>query len=358
MDKIIKFVYNDTYMTIKNQKHLEVFKVNHDQYKKWTGINALDWGRYINPNLSSDILNKKLTRDDLLSKEFTDKLTDDQFSIAILSWGGMNRDHGLSLFKESEWLELVSMIRKGEIKSRSDAYEKFHQLRKQNKLPGMGPAYFTKMICFLNPKLNGYIMDQWTSKSINLLMNENIVKLTRAGFVESTKNDEKTYAVFCEVIDEIAIIMKMRGVDVEEALFSSGGKNRGSWRRFLVDNWSNSFSDKLFSKMSYELDLMSYDEVLEDIGDNKLTIDTLALRSKFNLYSVDNEIVIELSSGKRYNIGRETWALVLDRIKELPIDEYFITSRYSDGKSQFNWTNCPNRIICPYIPAILKFFNN
>lgn len=345
-------------MEIKNQKNLEVFKVNHAQYKKWTGINALDWGRYINPDLSSDILNKKLTRDDLLSKEFTDQLTDVEFSIAILSWGGMNREHGLSLFKESEWLELVSMIRSGEIESRSIAYEKFHQLRKQNKLPGMGPAYFTKMICFLNPNLNGYIMDQWTSKSVNLLMNENIVKLTRAGLVESTKNDEKTYRVFCEVIDELASEMNLRGIDVEEALFSSGGKNKGSWRRFLVDNGSNSYSDKLSTKMSNELDLMSYDEVLEDIGGNKLTIDTLAFRSKFNLYSVDNEIVIELSSGKRYYIGRDTWALVLERIQELPVEEYFISSRYSDGKSQFNWANCPNRIICPYVPAILRYFNN
>ena len=52
---------------------------------------------------------------------------------------------------------------------RVGAYKQFHRLVNEKKLTHMGPAYFTKLIYFLGSKQNGYIMDQWTARSMNLL---------------------------------------------------------------------------------------------------------------------------------------------------------------------------------------------
>ena len=102
----------------------------------------------------------------------------------------------------------------------------------------MGPAYFTKLICFVNPNLKGYIMDQWTSKSINLLFENNIVALTNSGHVKDT-NSASVYEEFCSKIECLAELLKLNPIDLEENLFSNGGVNKGKWRQFVVDNWSN-----------------------------------------------------------------------------------------------------------------------
>lgn len=152
-----------------NYEVLEILKSSINDFKQWNGINAKDWGNYFYEKSLNQSLELKITRKELLDTEFVDKLTNEELAIAILSWGGMNREHGKSLFKHNEWLNLIGKMRGDEIQTREEAYELFKNLRKNKKLKGMRPAYFTKLICFVNPKLKGYIMDQWTSKSINLL---------------------------------------------------------------------------------------------------------------------------------------------------------------------------------------------
>lgn len=344
-------------METNNNIFLQLFIKSVGDFKKWTGINALNWAKYVDSSFSNELLNKKLTRMDLLSNDFVNSLDDRELSCAILSWGGMNREHGSSLFTESEWLDLVREIRSSQIQNREDAYKKFFLLKKQNKLPGMGPAYYTKLICFLNPKLNGYIMDQWTAKSVNLLCKKEIVKLTPNGFVDPLKNDMIVYQTFCEVIDQLSIDLQMIGLDVEESMFSSGGKRKGQWRQVVVENWNLKNSEKLSLKLNVDFEVSPYDEVFEKTVESKIQIDTLAFRSKFEISSVSDEIVVTLSSGKRYKISKNIWELVLERIQELPIEERLLSSRYVDGLNPYNWLECPNRIICPYIPAIMRHFN-
>ena len=344
-------------METNNNIFLQLFIKSVGDFNKWTGINALNWAKYVDSSFSNVLLNKKLTRMDLLSSDFVNSLDDRELSCAILSWGGMNREHGSSLFTQSEWLDLVREIRSSQIQNREDAYKKFFLLKKQNKLPGMGPAYYTKLVCFLNPKLNGYIMDQWTAKSVNLLCNKEIVKLTPAGFVDPLKNDMIVYRTFCEVIDKISSDLKMSGLDVEESMFSNGGKRKGKWRQIVVENWNLKNSEKLGLKLNADFEVSPYDEVFEKTVESKIQIDTLAFRSKFEISSVSDEIVITLSSGKRYKISKNIWDLVLERIQELPMEERLLSSRYVDGKNPYNWLECPNRVICPYIPAIMRHFN-
>jgi hypothetical protein len=106
----------------------------------------------------------------------------------------------------------------------------------RNKLPGLGIGYFTKLICFLAPQLNGYILDQWLGKSINLLTGKKLVSITDKGWV-TDKNDANTYEVFCSKIDALAKLIQCSGLETEERLFSKGaiGKSeRGAWRKYVM----------------------------------------------------------------------------------------------------------------------------
>ena len=224
-------------MQIKNIELYDAFKNSLQLYSKWNGINALNWSRHVDRKIFSPLLDRKLTRVDLLNPDFLRQLNDRELSCAILSWGGMNRQHGASLFRHNEWLEVICQLRNIRIESRISAYEAFHSLKIQNKLPGMGPAYYTKLICFVNPSLNGYIMDQWTAKSVNLLIGKNLVSLTKSGYVDSSKNDKLVYEEFCKIIDYLADSLGMKGIDVEESMFSNGGKKKGAWRKVVVERW-------------------------------------------------------------------------------------------------------------------------
>jgi hypothetical protein len=102
-----------------------------------------------------------------------------------------------------------------------------------------------------------------------------------------------------------------------------------------------------------DFEVSPYDEVFEKTVESKIQIDTLAFRSKFEISSVSDEIVITLSAGKRYEISKNIWDLVLERIQDLPIEEWLLSSRHVDGKNPYNWQECPNRVICPYIIAII-----
>ena len=98
--------------------------------------------------------------------------------VAIFAWGGMKQHHCASSLAtyHSDWERIASKMASGQL-SRFNAYEQFHQARLNGKLQGMGPAYFTKLIFFLEQRHNGYIMDQWTARSMNLLRSSDKYKI-------------------------------------------------------------------------------------------------------------------------------------------------------------------------------------
>ena len=76
---------------------------------------------------------------------------------------------------------------------------------------GVGPAFCTELIFFLG-KGNGLIMDQWTSRSVNLLFNRKIVALSR-GKIKKNKdyyyavkksNDRNAYEKHIQAISELS----------------------------------------------------------------------------------------------------------------------------------------------------------
>lgn len=158
--------------------------------------------------------------------------------ISILAWGGMHRRHGLLLLNQREhWLPLCNEIRQGN-HTRTAAYDGFMQLRNAGQLPGMRAAYFTKLIYFLHPHHDGYIMDQWTASSINMLCDEAFIDLDQGHYV-TDNNTPVIYEMYCNTIEKLSDLLGIPPNIVEERLFSSGiqgGNLRHAWRQYVIDN--------------------------------------------------------------------------------------------------------------------------
>jgi hypothetical protein len=171
-------------------------------------------------------------------------------SAAILAWGGMHRHHGKQLFERIRWLEIAERMREGGY-SRGEAYDAFAELRAQGDLPGMGPAYFTKLIFFLMPRAGnskrpiGYIMDQWTACSVNLLLDDPSAIRTDAmyswagptkigsQYVVSDHNGAEQYEHFCQAVEALAAALQLPPEATELLLLSEGGRNPLPWRGYV-----------------------------------------------------------------------------------------------------------------------------
>ena len=96
------------------------------------------------------------------------------FFLAVCAWGGMRINNVRLAWRHVErWRPVIDKLR-ADCQDRREAYHIFSRLRADGGFPGVGPAYFTKLIYFGRPVVNGYIMDQWTSRSINLLYGKTI----------------------------------------------------------------------------------------------------------------------------------------------------------------------------------------
>jgi hypothetical protein len=219
-----------------NSNHLNYLIQIGDNDKGYYGNNSLLWAKQVLPNKIFDkYLNRRFDRYDLF--DYCNNSSNDDLNVlvAILSWGGMRRDHGRLLMKNPDLiLELVHKLRNGKYKPRQIAFTTFQSYRISGLLPGLGIGYFTKLICFLSPDLNGYIMDQWVGKSINFLSGQDIVKITGNNWVNDCNNEE-TYEIFCSYIDNLAIILNCSGFEAEKRIFSVG-RGVGKWRNYLINN--------------------------------------------------------------------------------------------------------------------------
>lgn len=209
------------------------------QCAPWKGRVPSHWFNHLRMDfeierLESSVLNRK----DLF--EICDDPTRSALECvaSICAWGGMKVGHGKALFEtRSAWLPIVEDLRTVKY-SRLQTYSMFSQLREERKLPGCGPAYFTKFIFFLSCGQPGYIMDQWTGKSIQLLTGTTRPILTKSGYV-ADENTGQEYDGFCRTIELLAQELNVSPRETEEKIFSVGGKNAGQWRCYVRKNWRN-----------------------------------------------------------------------------------------------------------------------
>lgn len=200
-----------------------------------------------------------------LAEENPSKVNTVTVCAAILAWGGMHDKHRKLLFEleNKEWLEVASELRKGNLE-RTKAYDRFKKLRRHDKLRGMGPAFFTKLIYFLMPQKSarfepGYIMDQWAGSSINLLSSEEIVLMdvqkprgsnnggseSKPKFTVSHENDGQNYEKFCEEVNWLVDHLGKCPNQIDRALVSDHGK---SWREYVRKHRSVEFNDQVSNR--------------------------------------------------------------------------------------------------------------
>lgn len=219
------------------QEHLNRLKEMPYIKDGYPAKNSLKWAEYVLPNnqlIDKSGLDTCFSRCELIEYCKNHNNSHLNTTIAILSWGGMRRDHAKRLFENYDHLEpLIIKLRSNAFTSRKQAFEEFQKRRRNELLSGLGIGYFTKLICFLAPKINGYIMDQWVGKSINLLTGSSLVKITNKVWVND-QNDSDVYEVFCKNIDLLGEILGCNGLEAEERIFSFGGRNKGEWRKYLI----------------------------------------------------------------------------------------------------------------------------
>lgn len=245
-----------------NKEHLQKFRTTipeainknllAENELKLIGSNTSEWWKWVTKNMKADNETKlhkldMLPYDDKTTKRFKrstlknicDKnsgYSDLDCAISIMTWGGQNRKHGALLFDrfQDDIQPIIQGMRQGDL-SHLDAYDKFYNIWIKPQKLGMGAAYFTKLIFFCVPNHKGYIMDQWTAKSINLLTNQEVINLSQ-GYV-SKKNNVETYKNFCDLTDKIATQLKYTGEEIELAMFSRGGRTKWEWRQYVSEKY-------------------------------------------------------------------------------------------------------------------------
>lgn len=237
------------------------FTINRQHYEIFTEIaNETGWPAARKPRswaqgvgaeerFLGDLKDEKVNRAYLTNLCADSSVSPESCFLSIMAWGGMKYDHGQIAWKlHEDWSIIVTAIREGRL-SREEAYERFHQFRKKHPRCGFGPAYWTKLIFFASPKHDGYIMDQWTSVSINLLLqnySKPIVDLSSGNSRGQTyhhvtdRNDATVFETFCSGVEHLARQSDLQHrlaintpEDVEMRMFSFGGKRPGAWRRYV-----------------------------------------------------------------------------------------------------------------------------
>lgn len=201
----------------------------------------------INPqNLSK----QKLNRETLISYVNKSEYSFEEKLVSIFAWGSMQKSNAVIFFGHiSKYgIELENILTNNSI-SRKEKFGKIGQL----KLNNCKPAYFTKLMFFFsaNQEKPGYIMDQWTAKSINLLLNENKIILDNSGYVKENKSSD--YEYFCTFIEFLFNKLENEKMNienpskVEEFLFDVGGKGikKGEWRKYLEKYFTNNNKHKI-----------------------------------------------------------------------------------------------------------------
>ncbi|GAA4281947.1 hypothetical protein GCM10022260_23700 [Gaetbulibacter aestuarii] len=154
-----------------------------------------------------------------------------------MAWGQMKPENAVMFFGNfAKYKFELQKILTRKLANRKDIYNSISLLDLKN----CKPAYFTKLIFYFTANNNskGYIMDQWTAKSINLITGESLVKLDTSGYVTSSNNGD-IYEKFCFIIDNLSKKnysgRKYNGSEIELFLFDRGGKKNkiGDWRRYV-----------------------------------------------------------------------------------------------------------------------------
>ena len=220
-------------------EHLEAFQTM-ATVGEWKEQEPAAWVESVGiPALSTAFSQQKMTRSFLKESSSDKRITDRDLLWGILSWGKMRRDAARRLAQyEETWIKVIRSLR-GENLTRLDSYSLCAETVAGNPSGGIVPAYYTKLIFFANPRHDGYIMDQWTSRSVNLLVCGDPIVAMRTSNHVSPANTAETYETYCRIVETLSkVLIDKNPEETESCLFSTGGsKNkRAQWRKHVMIN--------------------------------------------------------------------------------------------------------------------------
>lgn len=233
--------------------------LNANPLSAWAGLEPYSWAESVQAGLGSSLglSATPLTRSSLRALWANSTVSVEACFLSTMAWGGMQRGNGRRAWAaRANWLPLCQAVRAGR-HSRATGYAAFSALRASGRLPGMGPAYFTKVLFFADPKADAYILDQWTTRSIHLLTAQGQCPAVRKDYATAKKvalfgaptklrlivGDSVSvsdYLDYCSRVEDLGRTLSMHPHAVEERLFSSGGKNPHPWRAYVMSAWNNS----------------------------------------------------------------------------------------------------------------------
>ena len=220
-----------------HEEHLEAFQTM-AQCGVWRDRKASPWTQSVGiDDLGDEASSQPLSRSFLKQLCVNEAVSDRDVLWSILAWGGMRRDAARRLSDhEDRWIEITGKLRRDGLDRRA-SYRMCFDAVTEIRSGGIGPAYFTKLIFFANPRHDGYIMDQWTSRSVNFLLDgPTLIKMRTHNHVDP-RNDEETYVQFCRVVEALSkILTNKTAEETELCLFSKGGRSPHPWRRYLLKN--------------------------------------------------------------------------------------------------------------------------
>lgn len=171
----------------------------------------------------------------------------------IMAWGGMvNRARNPQMLyrklqsdKQARvaFIRVLDTIRFGNV-SNAQAFDLIQGLRDTGYLPGLGVSFFTKVLYFLRPGKDAFILDQFTAKAINYLNSkdpQNYPRLAMTGDMPASGLTGRDYEAYNQAIKQVAIDLKEELGDMtpEEAEFTIFGAFGNAFRP-QVDKWFGS----------------------------------------------------------------------------------------------------------------------
>lgn len=223
----------------------------------WAGASPFDWAESVQPGLGAvyGLSRTALSRAALRKLWASPAVSDEACLLSTMAWGGMQRGNGRRIWvARADCLAVCAAVRAGS-HTPASGYDAFSTLRSKKRLPGMGPAYFTKILFFASPAQDAYILDQWTARSMHFLSGQGKYPAVRKDYTSAAKarklktpealrvivDDKVTsvdYVDYCNNVNHLATRLGWHAHDVEERLFSSGGRVPHLWRAHVMAGWT------------------------------------------------------------------------------------------------------------------------
>lgn len=182
---------------------------------------------------AAELPSEPLSRQTLREYCAREELCDVQRVMAVTAWGVAREPNRIRIGKALEPIAtLLAQVRNSGA-PRSTAFDRFDQAL----IAGLGPAFFTKLIHFCIPPFNGYILDQFTAKSFDILTDQQKSLCWTSGFVPRGRGGQR-YEIFCQAIEELA---DYRGLSPEQIELDMYAGRDHPWRLFVKNRWQEKY---------------------------------------------------------------------------------------------------------------------